>query len=403
MGFSMPSNEVVRVLFLHATWHHTSEYNVHRLLAEKADPHLVDCFFIWQTHTRDATKNRPASLSRENRNLYFDFGRDMSLKPKPAKWRRLFMMLYRFPFAFFFLSGKVWKIQPDIIYTSQQTYEVFLAKILSFFFRIPHFIHISYAVGDWLGKATVETIIRTPNLIACSEFVRQTALDEGVAPEQIETLLHGANVEEYAIERDPKWLRDEFSLPANAQIIITAARLDPDKGYMNLLHAFAKVYEVNPDVRLIACGEGTTGKGYEQRIKQLASDLNLDSVVVFTNFRDDLPQLFAGSDIFCLPTKQDALPLVFLGAMAAGLPVVGVWSGGVPEMVSHGETGLLSEPNNPDELADNLITLLNDKDLARKYGEKGRERAFRDFDPVKVSNDWTNLLFRRLSKDAGNH
>lgn len=313
------------------------------------------------------------------------------------------MMLYRFPFAFFFLSWKVWKIQPDIIYTSQQTYEVFLANLLSFFFRIPHFIHISYAVGDWLGKATVETIIRTPNLIACSEFVRQTALGEGVAPEQIETLLHGANVEEYAIERDPKWLKDEFALPANAEVIITAARLDPEKGYTTLLRAFAKVYEAHPTVRLIACGEGTTGTGYDQHIKQLASSLNLDDVVIFTNFRNDLPQLFAGSDIFCLPTKLDALPLVFLGAMAAGLPVVGVWSGGVPEMVFHGETGLLSEPDNPDELADNLITLLTHKDLAQKYGENGRERAFRDFDPVKVSNDWTNLLFRRLNKDAGNH
>ncbi|MFO7684140.1 MAG: hypothetical protein R6X34_29260, partial [Chloroflexota bacterium] len=147
----------LRILFLHATRQHTSEYNVHQLLAENADPNLVDCFFIWQTHKQDATKNKAARLSRENRNFYYDFGRDMSLKPKPAKWQRLFLMLYRFPFAFFFLSWKVWKIQPDIIYTSQQRYEVFLAKILSFFFRIPHFIHISYAVGDWLGKATVKT------------------------------------------------------------------------------------------------------------------------------------------------------------------------------------------------------------------------------------------------------
>ncbi|MCZ7668227.1 MAG: glycosyltransferase family 4 protein [Chloroflexi bacterium] len=82
--------------------------------------------------------------------------------------------------------------------------------------------------------------------------------------------------------------------------------------------------------------------------------------------------------------------------MAAGLPVVGVRSGGVPEMVTHGDNGLLSEPDDPEELAENILLLLKNESLAKDYGEKGRERAFHEFDPVKVSGEWADILWRRL-------
>lgn len=393
----MTSNKPMCVLFLHATWEHTSEYNVHQLLAENVDPNLVDCFFIWQTYTKRTSEKKFADLPRDNRNFYYDFGRDMSLDPKPTKLKRALMMLFRLPLALLFLIGKFREIKPDVIYTSQQSYEVFLAKILSFVFHVPHFIHISYPVGEWLGKGTLQIIMRTPNLIACSDFVRETALENGVAPEQIETLLHGANVDKYAIERNPEWVRKEFGLPEDALVIVTAARLDPGKGYPSLLRAVAKVKEEKPNIYLIACGQGTTGTGFDDDIKQLTTQLNLDNNVVFSNYRDDLPQIFAGSDIFCLPTKEDALPLVFLGAMASALPVVGVNSGGVPEMVSHEQSGLLSEPDDVDALAKNLILLLEHEELAKKYGEQGREKAFNDFDPSKISSEWANLLYRRLS------
>ena len=394
----MTNNTPKRILFLHATWHKSSEYNVHKLLAENVDPDEVDSYFIWQTHTQDASKNVPANLRRPNRNFFYDFGRDMSLRPKPSKLKRAIMMFYRFPFAMFFLIRKMRTIKPHIIYTSQQTYEVFLATIISTLFHIPHFIHISYPVGEWLGKRTLKTILHTPNLIACSEFVRQTAIDEGVPPGNIDTLLHGANVEMYAIPHNSQWLREEFDLPANTSVIVTAARLDPGKGYTVLLKAFARVNEQNPHTHLIACGEGTTGTGYDNYIKDLASELGLDKVVTFANFRSDLPQIFAGADIFCMPTKEDALPLVFLGAMAAKLPVVGVRSGGVPEMVLHEETGLLAEPDNVDELTTHLNTLIDNKDLAIKLGENGQKRAFNEFDPVKASCKWTGILHKQLTR-----
>ena len=394
----MSKQRPIRVLFLHASWEKTSEYNVHKLLAENVDPALVKCYFIWQEDTKDPSKSNRADLAYEGSNIYFDFGRDMGLTPKPAKWKRALMELSHFPFAYSFLVKKIREIQPDIIYTSQQAFEVYIAKHLATMFHLPHFIHISYPVGSWLGKRSLDTILHTPNLIACSKFVEKSALEAGVRPDQIETLLHGANVEKYNIPKNREWLRREFDLPEDTAVIVTAARLDPFKGYTVLLNAMRQVVATIPQARLIACGEGTTGTGYDEHIKQLASNWELDDVAIFCNFRDDLPQIFAGADLFCLPTKMDALPLVFLGAMAAGLPVVGVRSGGVPEMVADGRSGLISEPDEPNALAENIITLLQDQKLAQQYGEVGREIAFHDFDPQKVAQDWASLLHRRLNK-----
>ena len=66
-------------------------------------------------------------------------------------------------------------------------------------------------------------------------------------------------------------------------------------------------------------------------------------------------------------------------------------------MVSHEESGLLSEPEDVDTLAENLMLLLENKDLAKKYGERGREDALNKFNPLVISSEWANLLYRRLN------
>jgi glycosyltransferase involved in cell wall biosynthesis len=370
----MSKQKPLRVLFLHSTKHHASEYNVHKLLAENVDPDLVDSYFIWQTHTKDSSQDIVPKLLRENRVFHWDFGRDMTLSPKPPKWKRALMVFKRFPASLFFVGRKIREIKPDVIYSAQQSHEAVFGAILSFLFRVPHLIHISYPVGDWLGWFSYRTLFHTDHLIACSKFIYDTAVSAGIASEKVETLLHGANIEHYDVPGEPARLRQEFGFPPDSPVIVTAARLDPDKGYFNLLNAFAIVREKMPEVRLLACGEGTTGKGYSQLIKDKAAELGLNGSVVFAGFRS-----------------------VFLGAMAAGLPVTAVRSGGVPEMVLDNVTGLLSEPDEPEALAQNVLTLLEDKSLAKKFGENGRDWALTNFAPKKIAQEWAELLERRLT------
>ncbi len=390
----------MRVLFLHATWHTTSEYKVHQLLAENVDPQEIDPYFIWQ----DSAHNYGATTicaSGEAKDIYYwDFGRDMTIMPKPPKVKRALMMLFQLPNSLRFIAQKVRETKADVLYTSQQSYEVILADLIARWFNIPHVIHISYPVGPWLGLYTLSVIRKNKYLIACSDYVRQSALDAGIAPEQIQTLVHGADVREYAIAKDGLALRQMFNWPADTPVVTVAARLDPFKGYELLLDAFVQVHQTMPQARLLVCGEATIGTTHDQVIKQKVIDLGLEEVVHFAGFRRDLAQILAGSDVFCLPTENDALPLVFLAAMAAGLPTVACDSGGVPEMVIDGETGYLSALDDANGLANNILRLLQDPQLAKTMGAAGKLRALTYFDPKRIAHRWTQIMQRWFYKQA---
>jgi glycosyltransferase involved in cell wall biosynthesis len=116
--------------------------------------------------------------------------------------------------------------------------------------------------------------------------------------------------------------------------------------------------------------------------------------------RPDIPQIMAEANVFSLPTEMDACPLVFMEAMAASLPAVAVTSGGVPEMVSHGETGLLSPPGDVEALANNLLELLRDPASAERMGEAGKRRVFAEFAPQKAGPKWTRTLEQMLGIEA---
>jgi glycosyltransferase involved in cell wall biosynthesis len=386
----------MKVLFLHATWHHASEYNVHRLLAESVDPNQVDCYFVWQSATHNPSLNKPPRLFRANRTQFWDFGRNMALQPKPSRTVRMAMMAKQLPATLHFLRQQIETIQPDVIYTSQQYYEVFLGHTLSKMTGVPHLVHVMYAVGDWLGKQTVRWMQDTPHLIACSDFVREGAINAGISPANIETLHHGADLRQFDIERNPHYVRDLFGWSLHNPIITTAARLDPRKGHMPLLEAFVHVHRVMPNVRLLICGESHSVIGYDEEIKKRVIALGLTDAVVFAGHRRDLAGIFAGTDIFCLPTELDALPLVYLMAMAASVPCVGSLSGGVSEMVTHGENGLLSPVGDGTALAKNLLTLLRNPNLAQAMGANGKQRAMTQFEPHVIAKQWSHILRRRL-------
>ena len=105
------------------------------------------------------------------------------------------------------------------------------------------------------------------------------------------------------------------------------------------------------------------------------------SAVLFTGRRNDMPEVYAALDIKVLASLEDSLPLAILEAMAAGLPVVATTTGGIPECVVDGVTGLLVPPGDPDALAAALVRLLADPALCHQYGRAGQELAARRFSP----------------------
>lgn len=183
-------------------------------------------------------------------------------------------------------------------------------------------------------------------------------------------------------------VRNELGIATEEKIILTVCRLVERKGVDVLLQALAQVREKHPEAKLVAVGKGP----YAPPLRALANMLELDVRWIEDAEDEDVAKWYAASDIFCLPSREEAddvegFGIVFLEAAAAGLPVIAGRGWGTEEAVEDGKTGLLVAPD-AEHVADALGKLLSDENLRRSMGKSGRERALQDF---KWQDRWEKL------------
>jgi glycosyltransferase involved in cell wall biosynthesis len=114
--------------------------------------------------------------------------------------------------------------------------------------------------------------------------------------------------------------------------------------------------------------------------------------------RHDVPELLRQLDIFVLSSTTEGISLTLLEAMATELPVVATNVGGNPEVVLDGETGYIVPSHNPEEMANKLLLLINDKKLRQQMGFKGRERVIENFSIIETARKYEALYREVLNK-----
>jgi glycosyltransferase involved in cell wall biosynthesis len=163
-----------------------------------------------------------------------------------------------------------------------------------------------------------------------------------------------------------------------------AGRLVPEKGVDVLLRALARL----PDVHAMIIGAGPE----EHALRLLAEELGIQERVALLGWRDDAVRLVATSAVFVLPSRTEASPVAVLEAMAASIPVVATDVGSVSELVIDGETGLLVQPDDADALAAAIRRLLDDEQLRRRLGRRGRQLAMLRFQPDEAAAAYEELF-----------
>jgi glycosyltransferase involved in cell wall biosynthesis len=159
----------------------------------------------------------------------------------------------------------------------------------------------------------------------------------------------------------------------------------PRKGVEVLLEALALLRASGAPVRLHAVGPFETPE-YEQDVLELVRRLALQETVTWTGFRSDIAAEFRHMHVFVLPSLfGEGMPMVVLEAMAAGLPVVATRIEGVPQVVRHGQDGLLVEPNDPAALADTLLQFARNEAGAEALGDSGWKRQREHFSDVSMA------------------
>lgn len=191
--------------------------------------------------------------------------------------------------------------------------------------------------------------------------------------------------------RDSK--RSELGL-GDFFVIGTIGRLIEAKSYDLLLEVAHEVCRKMPDARFVVVGDGPLA-GDLERIRE---SLDLVEKVRFLGKRGDIPEILASFDVYIVTSRREGLPVALIEAMMAAKPIISTDVGGIPDTLSHGESGILVEAGSRDALVREVVSLAGDADRMRDLGAKARKSAIERYAPVKVLGELEEIYTEMLSR-----
>jgi N-acetyl-alpha-D-glucosaminyl L-malate synthase BshA len=192
--------------------------------------------------------------------------------------------------------------------------------------------------------------------------------------------------------RDVGQLRKEFARP-DEKILIHISNFRPVKRVSDVVDIFAEVAKTIPS-RLLFVGEGPELSKIIAKVKQLG----LADKVSFCGKQDDVAQLISLADVMLLPSEKESFGLVALEAMACGVPTVGSNAGGIPELITHGESGFLADIGDTETMAKYAIQLLTEKELYGRMVDACLYRARHTFCNDLIRKQYEEIYYRVLDR-----
>lgn len=247
----------------------------------------------------------------------------------------------------------------------------------------------------WLRRWRRAALCKASGIFPVSRYSAKLVLDIGIQRDRVHVIPNGVDSQRFRAAKN----RQEKNGPKK---IVTVARLDLHKGHDRVLEALAILNKEGLTPCYTIVGEGDQ-KG---RLREMVRALGLEQQVIFAGFAPEsqLPQIYADADIFVMASREipgrldliEGFGTAFLEASASGLPVIAGRSGGVPDAVRDGKSGILVDPDEPKEIAHALKLLLSDRKLAKRMAREGRKWIEMEMTWEKVSERLCDAVRRSM-------
>jgi len=237
--------------------------------------------------------------------------------------------------------------------------------------------------------------------VAISSEIRVELQEGGVDPAKIEQIPNAVDSDRFTpvAPAERVELRARLGFGADERILTYTGRLVSYKGLPNLLRVWSRIAPEIPSARLVLVGPGGMDMhNCEEELRAFAREKGLESRVRFTGGIENVQEYLQASDGFVFPTENEAFGASLIEAMACGLPCVATRTGGIPDIVTHGEDGLLVPPGDEVALERELRWLLAHPAEATRLGSAARDTALARFSIGTVADAYLGLLGRCLSR-----
>jgi len=325
--------------------------------------------------------------------------------PQQGKFRLLFGSLY--------LVMNLICLRPDIICVTDANAQKSTA-LVNLFLPLHYSITVHGSEVNWffkrmgtLGNKLLSFLMRRfyskAKSIICVSRATQEALLQALPDlhKRITVVHSGIDLNKFQVVSSEKIESLRRKLGLNGPVLLTVARLIPEKGHDIVLKTLSKIAGEIPNIKYLIVGTGLD----RERLEALTEELSLKGSVLFLGKVPDrdLGTYYALCDIFIMISRSvnhrvEGFGLVYAEAGAYKKPVIAGRSGGVPEAVEDGYNGILVDPFDEDEVKMAIRKLLSDSDLARKMGNNGWERVEHEFNAKIMAERTLEWLFRGWSR-----
>jgi glycosyltransferase involved in cell wall biosynthesis len=229
-----------------------------------------------------------------------------------------------------------------------------------------------YYLSHWI------TILLCHKVIAVSEKTKKGVSFLPFTQEKISVIYNGISAPHFASKGESRSL---FGETRNRTVIFSISELNPNKGIDTALRGIAMLpHNMRVKILYVIAGSGEQN----EMLSNLAKELGISDNVKFLGYVEEASRYIKGSDIFLLPSRNEAFPYVVLEAGSAGIPIIATSVGGVPEVVKDMQNGILIHPRNPKEVAEAILYLCDHPDKSREFAEEIKKTIFNFFSLQKM-------------------